>query len=106
MDIAARPASRLDDLERRFDGPVPRQLLANGTERDLMIAHHRAMIRFSGVRILDFTESLARLRALAPSPGLSDWIARTEAIIREHACEKRRHEQDLAALLAERTAQE
>lgn len=97
MDLAA-----LDDLERRFDGPIPRQLLADGTERDLMIAHHRAMIRFSGVRIVDFTDSLARLKNTPPSPGLGDWITRTEAIIRDHECEKRRHERDLAALLAER----
>ena len=91
----------LDALERRFDGPIPRPLLANGTERDLMIGHHRAMIRFSDVRIADFTDSLARLKRAPPSPGLAAWIVRTEATIREHACEKCRHEKDLAALLAE-----
>lgn len=96
MDLAA-----LNDLERRFDGPIPRQLLANKVERAHMIDHHRAMIRFSDVRIADFTASLARLKSAPPAPGLAAWLSRTEAIIREHECEKRRHEEDLAALLAE-----
>lgn len=91
-----------DALERRFDGPIPHHLLSHGTEREHMIDHHRAMIRFSEVRIQDFTASLARLRAAPQAPGLEAWIARTVAIIREHVCEKRRHEEDLAALLAER----
>ncbi|MBX7200151.1 MAG: hypothetical protein K1X51_12350 [Rhodospirillaceae bacterium] len=99
MDLAA-----LDALERRFDGPIPRALLANKAERDLMIGHHRAMIRFSTVRIIDFTESLARLVCAPPAPGLAAWIARTEATIREHEAEKRRHKDDLAALLAEPNA--
>ena len=41
------PGALRDRLERRFDGPIPPQLLATGTERDHMIDHHRAMIRFS-----------------------------------------------------------
>ena len=106
MDLVAPlPISR-DDLERRFDGPIPRQLLANKTERDLMIDHHRAMIRFGGVRIADFTESLTRLKRARPSPGLDAWIARTEAIIREHERDRHRHEMDLAALLTARADQE
>lgn len=58
------------------------------------------MIRFNAVRIVDFTDSLARLKSAAPAPGLGAWISRTEAIIREHENEKRRHEDDLATLLA------
>ncbi|MHB1204618.1 MAG: hypothetical protein ACYCZX_03545 [Rhodospirillaceae bacterium] len=88
-----------EDLERRFDGPIPPRLLSGKTERQLMIDHHRAMIRFSSVRILDFTESLARLEAGAKPPGTDAWIARTRAIIADHAAEKARHETDLAALL-------
>jgi hypothetical protein len=88
------------DLERRFDGPIPPRLLSGATERELMIDHHRAMIRFSAMRITDFTESLARLRAGAQAPGTGVWIARTEAIIADHTAEKARHEGDLAALLA------
>lgn len=91
----------LDTLERRFDGPIPRPLLAGQTGRELMIGHHRAMIRFSTARIIDFTDSLARLARAPPAPGLAAWIARTEDTIREHKAEKRRHEEDLAALLAE-----
>ncbi len=97
------PGAPRDHLERRFDGPIPPQLLATGTERDHMIDHHRAMIRFSGIRIADFTASLARLKTAPPAPGLEDWIARTEAAICDHECEKRRHEEYLAALLAQRS---
>lgn len=93
-----------EDLERRFDGPIPPRLLSNKTERELMMDHHRAMIRFSTVRIADFSASLARLTAQAPAPGLEAWIARTAAIIRDHEAEKRRHEEDLAALLADPAA--
>lgn len=96
----APPPIDIEALERRFDGPIPRQLLANKTERDLMADHHRAMIRFSAVRIADFTGSLARLKNAAPAPGIAAWISRTEAIIREHENEKHHHEEDLAALLA------
>lgn len=91
---------RTEDLERRFDGPIPPRLLSGKTERELMIDHHRAMIRFSAVRIADFSASLARLETIPHAPGLSAWIARTKAILRDHAAEKRRHEEDLAALLA------
>jgi hypothetical protein len=88
-----------EDLERRFDGPIPPRLLSGKTERQLMIDHHRAMIRFSAVRILDFTASLARLEAGPQTPGNTAWIARTRAIIADHGAEKSRHETDLAALL-------
>ena len=94
-----------EDLERRFDGPIPPRLRSTKTERDLMIDHHRAMIRFSAVRIEDFAGSLARLKAAPPAPGLDSWITRTEAIIRDHTAEKLRHEADLAALLAERESE-
>lgn len=94
------PQIPYEDLERRFDGPIPPRLLSNKTERELMIDHHRAMIRFSSVRVADFTASLARLKAAPPAPGRDAWIARTEGIIRDHSAEKRRHEEDLAALLA------
>ncbi len=89
-----------EDLERRFDGPIPPRLRSTKTERDLMIDHHRAMIRFSAVRISDFTESLARLKAGQQTPGTRAWIARTEAIIADHAAETARHQDDLAALLS------
>lgn len=89
------------DLERRFDGPIPPRLLCGKSETELMIDHHRAMIRFSSVRIGDFTASLARLECGPPAPGHDAWIARTEAILRDHEAEKRRHEDDLAALLAQ-----
>ena len=90
-----------EDLERRFDGPIPPRLLSGKTERELMADHHRAMIRFSAVRIADFTASLARLKAGPQFPGAAAWISRTEAIIRDHEAEQARHEEDLAALLAE-----
>lgn len=90
-----------EDLERRFDGPIPPRLLSGKTERELMIDHHRAMIRFSAVRIGDFTESLARLKRSPQTPGTLAWIARTQAIIADHAAEQARHQDDLAALLAE-----
>lgn len=89
-----------EDLERRFDGPIPPRLLSGKSERELMIDHHRVMIRFSAVRIIDFTESLARLKAGPRTPGTAAWIARTEAIIADHEAEKTRHHADLAALLA------
>ena len=89
-----------EDLERRFDGPIPPRLLSGKTERQLMIDHHRAMIRFSAVRITDFTESLARLEAGPKTPANTAWIARTRAIIADHAAEKARHETDLALLAA------
>lgn len=90
-----------EDLERRFDGPIPPRLLSGKTERELMIDHHRAMIRFSIVRIGDFTESLARLRHGPQTPGTLAWITRTQAIIADHTAEKARHQDDLVALLAE-----
>jgi hypothetical protein len=89
-----------EDLERRFDGPIPPRLLSGKTERQLMIDHHRAMIRFSAVRIIDFSDSLARLKSGPQAPGVHAWIARTIGIIADHGTEKARHEADLAALLA------
>ena len=88
-----------EDLERRFDGPIPPRLLSAKTERQLLIDHHRAMIRFSTGRITDFTASLARLRAGPQSSGADAWIARTLAIIKDHEVEKMRHEIDLSTLL-------
>lgn len=89
-----------EDLERRFDGPIPPRLLSGKTDRELMIDHHRAMVRFSAVRISDFTDSLARLKAGVQTPGTQAWIARTEAIIADHTAEAARHQDDLVALLS------
>ena len=89
-----------DELERRFDGPIPQHLLRAQSEHEFQSGHHRAMIRFSEARIQDFTDSLQRLLA---SPSTSDretWIARTRAIITDHEAEIARHRQALIDLLA------
>ena len=87
-----------EELERRFDGPIPAHVLQPKTERELMTDHHRAMIRFSEVRLRDFAESLAKLKAGPQGPATGVWIARTVAILADHQAEKERHQRDLDAL--------
>lgn len=50
-----------EDLERRFDGPIPTHLLLGKTEAELMADHHKAMVRFHRVRVTDYAEALAKL---------------------------------------------
>ncbi|MGZ6195472.1 MAG: hypothetical protein ACXWML_09600 [Candidatus Binataceae bacterium] len=88
-------------LERRFDGPIPEYVSQPLTERAAMIGHHRAMIRFSEVRLGDFAEALAKLKAGPQGPATAVWIARTVAILADHQGEKERHERALDALLRE-----
>ena len=100
--IASDPEAELvrrEALERRFDGPIPAHLLQPKTERELMIDHHRAMIRFSEVRLQDFAAALTKLKAGPQGPATRVWIARTVAILADHQAEKERHERDLNALL-------
>lgn len=90
---------RREALERRFDGPIPAHLLSPKSEREHMADHHRAMIRYSQVRIGDFEESLTKLRALPDSDETKAiWIARTLGNITDHRRELGRHEAELAAL--------
>jgi hypothetical protein len=92
---------RREDLERRFDGPIPPQLLEPKSERTLMIEHHRAMIRFSDTRLQDFAQALMKLKTGPQGPATEAWIARTVAILADHQAEKERHQRDLAALVCE-----
>jgi hypothetical protein len=89
------------ELERRFDGPIPDYLLQPKTEREFMTDHHRAMIRFSETRLRDFAQSLAKLKAGPQGPATGIWIARTVAILADHQAEKDRHQRELGALLRE-----
>lgn len=90
-------------LEQRFDGAIPAHLLETRTAQELQAGHHRAMIRFSEVRVKDFTESLAKLEAMtdAQQPGRSAWIERTKQNIAYHAAEIEQHQAALAALMPE-----
>lgn len=89
------------DLENRFDGPIPSRLLSGKSEDDLMLDHHRAMIRFGEGRIKDFAASLesllARQVAHPNDPGLDAWIDRTRLIIAQHRADIENHSAALEA---------
>lgn len=105
------PLTRQDALELRFNGPIPAHLKSGKTEAQHMMDHHRCMIRFSQVRVSDFTESLERLldrkEKFPDEIGLDAWISRTRKTIQEHRNELERHQEDLAVLMgAEQMAAE
>jgi hypothetical protein len=90
-----------EELERRFDGPIPAHVLEPKSERALLIDHHRAMIRFGEGRLRDFAEALCRLKNGPQGPVIDVWIARTIAILADHQAEKERHQRALDTLLRE-----
>ena len=88
----------LQDLENRFDGPIPAHLTRTETAHDLQVGHHRSLIRFSEGRVNDFTESLSKLETGMDFIGRDDWIDRARANIADHQAEIARHQEALAAL--------
>jgi hypothetical protein len=93
-------AAERNALELKYDGRIPAHLLNSKTAVELELGHHQAMIRFSETRIVDFTESLARLVAGPQGPGIAAWIDRTRATIADHRADKARHEAAIAELVA------
>lgn len=74
---------RYEDLERRFDGPIPPYLLHPKTERELYIGHHRAVVRYCDMRIADFEASTAKLLQDPPSEHRDLWLRHNAKCVAE-----------------------
>lgn len=93
---AEREIARIDELHRRFDGPVPAHLLHPKTEAELQAGHHASMIRYCDQRIADYTAALAKIEGWADSETKTIWLRSTRENLEDMRRTKARHEAELA----------